>query len=134
LHLHTCVYIVCTILILLPFSLPSLSPVLPFCRRKNIKEKKGNMEFLLIWDKDSYTGRFLMLFPCIYILHPQLVHLYQSSLLLISSLPMLAPASLRFLYSFLYTKHINCIQVFFNLLPLHYLPCMWPPLSVTHIP
>jgi hypothetical protein len=28
------------------------------------------MMFLLVWDKDSYTGRFLVLFPCIYVLHP----------------------------------------------------------------
>jgi hypothetical protein len=36
------------------------------------------MAFMLVWDKDSYTGRFLVLFPYIYVLQPQLVHLYQS--------------------------------------------------------
>jgi hypothetical protein len=33
-----------------------------FCRRK---WKKKKMTFLLVWDKGSYTGSFLMLFPCI---------------------------------------------------------------------
>jgi hypothetical protein len=26
------------------------------------------MLFLLVWEKDSYTGSFLVLFPCIYVL------------------------------------------------------------------
>jgi hypothetical protein len=30
--------------------------VLQFCRRKNIKDKKRNMTFLLVWDKNNYTG------------------------------------------------------------------------------
>jgi hypothetical protein len=62
LHLHTCVYIVFTMFTLLPFS-RRLSPptganfsphnlfcstVLWFCRRKTIKDKRRNMEFLLI--------------------------------------------------------------------------------------
>jgi hypothetical protein len=41
--------------------------VLQFCRRKNIKDSKRNMAFLLVRDKDSYAGRFLVLFSCIYI-------------------------------------------------------------------
>jgi hypothetical protein len=84
-----------------------------------MKGKKRNIVFLLVWDKDSYTGRFLVLFLGIYVLQPQLVHLYQSSLLLPSPLPTVAPASLTFLYSFLYSKHINCIQLF-GFLPLPY--------------
>jgi hypothetical protein len=56
---------------------PILPTVLWFCRRKNIK--KRNMARLLVWDKDSHTGSCLVLFPCIYVLQPQLVHLYQSS-------------------------------------------------------
>jgi hypothetical protein len=56
LHLHTCVYIVCTIFILLPLSLPppplplvptppspTAEPILPSCKRKNIKEQTRNM-------------------------------------------------------------------------------------------
>jgi hypothetical protein len=31
-------------------------PVFRFCRRKNIKDKKRNMVFLLVGDKDNYTG------------------------------------------------------------------------------
>jgi hypothetical protein len=86
--------------------------VLQFCRRTNIKAKKRNMAFLLVWDKDSYPGSFLILFPCIYVLQPQLVHLFWSSLLLPSPFPMVAPARLGFLYSFLYRKLISHIQVF----------------------
>jgi hypothetical protein len=86
-------------------------PILWFCGRKNKKGKK-NMAFLLVWDKYIYTGRFLVLFPCIYVLQPKLIHLYQSSSLLFSHLPIVASASLRLLYLFLYSEHINHIQVF----------------------
>jgi hypothetical protein len=55
--------------------------VLWFCRRKNIKDDKKNKVFLLVWDKDSYTERFLV-FPCTNVLQPKLVHLYQTSSLL----------------------------------------------------
>jgi hypothetical protein len=88
------------------------------------------MVFSLVWDKESYTGNFLVLFPCTYVLQPQLVHLFQYSALLSSPLVMVAPASLRFLYSFLHSEHIKQIQIF-SFLPL---PCsshVWPPLSVT---
>jgi hypothetical protein len=90
------------------------------------------MEFLVVWDKDGYTGRFLVLFPCIYVLQPQLVHPYQSSSLFPSPLPIVASASLRLLYSFLYSKHINHIQGF-GFLPLPYPSCMQLPLSVTYV-
>jgi hypothetical protein len=68
-----------------------------------------------------------VLFPCIYVLQPPLIHPSQSSSLLPSLLPMMAPASLRFLYSFLYSKHINLIQVF-GFLPLLYPSLAQPPL------
>jgi hypothetical protein len=70
------------------------------------------MVFLLLWDKDSYTGSILVLFLCIYELQPQLVYLYQSFSFLLSPLPMVTLASFRCLYSFLYHKHINYIQEF----------------------
>jgi hypothetical protein len=72
-----------------------------------------------------------VLFPSIYVLQPKLVHLYQSSSLLPISLPMVASASLRLLYSFLYSKHINHIQVL-GFLPFPYSfrapspHCVWP--------
>jgi hypothetical protein len=56
--------------------------VLRFCRIKNIKDKEKNMAFLLVWDTESYTEKFFVLFPCIYVLQPQLLHLYQTSSLL----------------------------------------------------
>jgi hypothetical protein len=97
------------------------------------KDHKRNITFLLVWDKDSYTGSLLVLFPCICVLPPQLVHLFLSSSLLPNLLPMVSEASFRFLYSFLYREHINHIQVFY-FLPLPYSSHAWSPLSVTHVP
>jgi hypothetical protein len=84
LHLHTwCIHYLDHIHPSTPFPhhLPSptiathLSPhnlyhtsVFWFHRRKNIKYSKRNMTLLLVWDKDSYTGNFLVLFPCMYVL------------------------------------------------------------------
>jgi hypothetical protein len=88
-------------------------PVLWFCRRKTIKDNKKNMAFLLVCNKDSYIGRFFVLFPCcICVLQPNLHHLYQTSSLLLNPIPIVALASLRLLYSFLYSDHINHIQDF----------------------
>jgi hypothetical protein len=67
--------------------------------------------FMIVWDKDSYTERFLALFPCTCILQPTLVHLNQTSLLLPGPLPTVASTSLRLLYSFLYSEYITHIQV-----------------------
>jgi hypothetical protein len=50
------------------------------------------------------------LLPCTSVLQPTLVHLYQTSSLLPGSLPIVASASLRLLYSLLYSGHINCLQ------------------------
>jgi hypothetical protein len=111
---------------------PWTEPVPHNFEEKNIKDKTRNMTFLLVWDKDSYAGSFLELFPCICVLQPQLIHLFQSSLLLPSLLPMVTLASLKFLYLFLYSKHMNHIQIF-SFLPLPYLSLAQSPLSVTHI-
>jgi hypothetical protein len=40
------------------------------------------MAFLLVWGKDSYTKRLLVLLPCTCVSLPALVHLCQTSLLL----------------------------------------------------
>jgi hypothetical protein len=48
---------------LLPGNTCSTPPVLWFCRRKKRKDKEKNMTFLLVWDKGSYTGSFLVIFP-----------------------------------------------------------------------
>jgi hypothetical protein len=103
------------------------TPLLWFCRRKKIKGNKKNMAFLLIWDEHSYTERFLVLFPCMYVLQPKLVNLYQSSSLLPRPL-----SSLRLIYSFQYSEHVNHIQVF-GFLPLPYPSCVQSSLSVTHV-
>jgi hypothetical protein len=58
-----------------------------FVEIKNIKDKRRNMMFLLVWDKDSYIGSFFVLFPCIYVLQLQLVHLFYSSSLLSRAFP-----------------------------------------------
>jgi hypothetical protein len=62
-------------------------------------------------DKDSYTERFLVLLPCTCVLQRTLVHLYQTSSLLPGPLPIVASASLRLLYLFLYSEHINHLVV-----------------------
>jgi hypothetical protein len=74
-----------------------------------------------------------VLFPCIYVLQPQLIYLYQTSSLLPGHLPTLTSANLRLLYSLLYSDYINHIQVF-GFLPLPYLSLAWPPLSVSCVP
>jgi hypothetical protein len=66
---------------------------------------------LLAWDKDRYTERFLALFPYTCVLQPKLIHLYQTSSLLPSHLPIVASTSLRLLYSLLYSVHIKHFQV-----------------------
>jgi hypothetical protein len=66
---------------------------------------------LLAWDKDYHTERFLVLLPCICVLQPTLVHLYQTSLLLFGLLPIVASANLILLYLLLKREHINHIQV-----------------------
>jgi hypothetical protein len=58
-----------------------------------------------------------------------LVHLYQTSSLLPGPLPIVASASLRLLYSLLYSEHINHIQVF-CFLPFPYSSCAQSPLIV----
>jgi hypothetical protein len=105
----------------------------PIFGRKNIKNKMRNLMFLLVWDKDSYTRSFLLLFSFIHVLLPQFICLFQSSSLFPSPFPIVAPESLKFLYSFLHCEHINHTQVF-GFLPLSYPSLAQPPLSVTHVP
>jgi hypothetical protein len=67
--------------------------------------------FLLVWDKDSYTERFLALLPCTSVLQPELIHPYLTSSLLPGHLPIVASDSLRLLYSLHYSGHIKHFQV-----------------------
>jgi hypothetical protein len=103
--------------------------VLWFCWRENISDNKKNRAFLIVWDKDSYTERFLVLLPHICVLQPILVHLYQTSLLLPYPLPIVASASLRLLYLLVYSEHINHIQVL-GFFPFPYSSRVQCPLSV----
>jgi hypothetical protein len=75
--------------------------------------------FLLVWDKDKYTEKFLV-FPCTCVLQPTLVCLYQTSSLFPSPLPKVASASL--LYFLLYSEHISHIQVLGSF-PFSYSSC-----------
>jgi hypothetical protein len=84
------------------------------------------MGFLLVRDKDSYTERFLALFPYTCVLQPELTCLYQTSLLLPGPLAVVALTSLGLLYSFLYSEHINHSQVF-GFLPFPCPSCMFSP-------
>jgi hypothetical protein len=97
--------------------------------RENIGGNRKDTVFLLVWDKDSYTERFLSLLPCTCVLQPTLVHLCQTSSLLPGPVPIVASASLRFLYSLLYSEHINHIQVL-GFLPFPYSSCAHSPLSM----
>jgi hypothetical protein len=108
-------------------------PLFPwFCWRENIRDNKKDKAFLLVWDQGSYTERFLALFPCTSVLQPTLVHLYQTSSLLPSPLPIVASASLKLLYSLFYGEHINHIQVL-GFLPFLYSSCAHSSLKcVTH--
>jgi hypothetical protein len=109
LHLLTCIH---CLFPSLPASRKNLFHlVLWFCWRENIKDNKKDILFLLIWGKDSSTERFLALLPCTCVLQWTLVHLCQTSSLLPGPLPIVALASLRLLYSLLYSEHINHIQV-----------------------
>jgi hypothetical protein len=103
--------------------------VLQFCWRENTRNNKKDMAFLLVWDKDSYTERFLALLPCTCVLQPELVHLYQISSLFPSHLPIVVSVSLRLLYSLLYSEHIKHFQVL-GFLPFPYSSCTRSPLSM----
>jgi hypothetical protein len=95
---------------------------------KNLRDKKKDISFLLVWDKDSYTERFLVLLPCTCVLQPTLVCFYQTSSLLPGPLPIVSAASLRLLYLFPNSEHINHIQVLGFLFFL-YFSCVCPALS-----
>jgi hypothetical protein len=41
----------------------------PYCSLILQMRKKKTWHFLLVWDKDSYTGSFLVIFPCLYVLY-----------------------------------------------------------------
>jgi hypothetical protein len=67
-------------------------------------------------------------------LQPTLAHLYQTFSLLPSPLPIVASASLRLLYSLLYSEHINHIQIL-GFLPFPYSshacsPLVWDPCPI----
>jgi hypothetical protein len=49
--------------------------VLQLCWQGNIEITRKTV-FLLVWDKDSYTERFLLLLPCTCVLQPTLIHLH----------------------------------------------------------
>jgi hypothetical protein len=104
-----------------------------FCRSKNTKDNKKNMAFLLVWEKDSYIERFLVLSLCTHVLQPTLIHLYQTPSLLPSPLPIMVSVSLRLLYLFLYSGHIDLFQVL-GFLPFPYFSCVCSPLSVWPYP
>jgi hypothetical protein len=73
--------------------------VLRFCWRRNTTDGKKGIAFLLVWGKDRYTERFLMLLPCTSVLQPTLAHLCQTSSLLPGPLPIVVSASLGLPYS-----------------------------------
>jgi hypothetical protein len=133
--IHMCIHCLGHLSPLPPFPLLTSPPplfcplVLRFCWRENIRDNRKDIVFLLVWDKDSYTERFLVLLPRTCALQPTLVHFYQTSSLLPSPLPIVASASLRLLYLLVYNGHISYIQVF-GFLPFPYLSQTRSPLGV----
>jgi hypothetical protein len=67
-----------------------------------------------------------VLLLCTCELQPTLVHLQQTSSLLLGPLPKVVSANLRWLYLNLYNKHINHIQVL-GFLPFPIPPCVASP-------
>jgi hypothetical protein len=104
-------------------------PLPQFCWKENIRDNKKDISFLLVWDKNNYTERFLLLFPCTCVFQPTLVHFYQTSSLIPGSLPIVASANLRLLYSLLNREHITHIQ-FLGFLSFCYYSHECSPLSV----
>jgi hypothetical protein len=102
--IHMCIHCLGHLSLLPPTLLPFASrqnqfcPLLQFFWREDISNNKKDIAFLLVWDKDSYTERFLSLLPCTCVLQLKLVHLYQTSALLPAHLPIVASVSLRLLY------------------------------------
>jgi hypothetical protein len=109
-------------------------PILWFCWRENIRDNRRDIVLLLVWDKDNYTEKFLALLPFTCVLQPRLVHLYQISSLLPGPLSIVASERLRLLYSFLYSEHINHIQVLgflsFPVSPVFILPLVCGPCPI----
>jgi hypothetical protein len=133
LHLLTCVYIVCATSPLSNSRQNLFCPLLLWlCCRENIRDKKDIL-FLLVWGKDSYTERFLALLPRTCVLQPTLVHLYRTSSILPTPLPMVASVNLRLLYSLFNREHINHIQVL-SFLSFPDFSCGCSPLSVWPMP
>jgi hypothetical protein len=98
--------------------------------KSNIRDNKNDILFLLLWDKDSCTERFLVLFPSSCVLQqPTLVHFYQTSLLLHGPLPIMASANLRLFYLILNREHINHFQVL-SFLSFPYFSHAWSPLII----
>jgi hypothetical protein len=139
-HLLICAYTVCTIfspysshILLPPTWLPLrqtlFCPLFQFGWRENISNNKTDRTFLLAWDKDSSTERLLILLPCTYVLQPKLVHLYQTSSLLLGHFPIVASVNLRLLYLLLYSWHLKHFQVL-GFLPFPYSSCTHSPLSM----
>jgi hypothetical protein len=99
-------------------------PLLQFCWREDKTNDKKDIVLLLVWDKDSYTERFLALLPCTCVLHPEFVQLYQTFTLLPHHLPIVISVSFRLLYLPLYSGNIKHFQV------LGLLPFPIPPVGV----
>jgi hypothetical protein len=103
-------------------------PLLWFSWWENLRVNKKDIAFLLVWDKDSSTERFLEFLPCTCVLKSTLLHLYQICSLLLCPLPILVSVRLRLLYSLLYSEHINHIQVW-GFLPFPYFSHPRSPMS-----
>jgi hypothetical protein len=123
LHLFTCVYMIWTTS-LLPSRQNLFYPLLQFCGKKDERYQK-HVFFFLVWDKDSYIGRFLVLFPRMYVLQHKLVNLYQISSLLHGPLPTVALTSSRLLSLNTLTTFKFFISFPCPITPVHGQPLLW---------
>jgi hypothetical protein len=104
--------------------------LLQFFWRGNIKANKKDTAFLLAWAKDSYTERLLALLPCTCVLQPELVHLYMTSSLPPSHLPVVACRFKITIFTLLQWAHQTLSSFGFLLFPYSSFMClplnMWP--------
>jgi hypothetical protein len=97
---------------------------------ENIRNNKKEIAFWLAYEKDSYSERFLALLPCTCVPQSELVHVYQTSPLLASHLPIVASTRLRLFYLLLYSGHIKHFKVLgflLGFLPFPYSYCTCSP-------
>jgi hypothetical protein len=109
------------------FKAEHILPFPPSCWRQGISNNKKDIAFLLLWDEDNYTERFLAFLPCTCVLQPKLIHLYLTASLLPGHLPIMTSCQCKItLFGPLQWSHQTFSSFKFPSLPL-FLQCMFSP-------